>query len=389
MRQRVRFTPENRRTTHAAIVMSVDLAKREDISAALGTVEWELIVADESHLLTGKRANPFFGMLADGRAKRGLMLTSLPTTEDYPHGVQVSRRTVSLQDVMDWQGQLVLKPIPDFEFVNYTRSGEELAVLKALENVAAKLSTVSPTFELQAKLLLRATSSSLYTAERFAWRLGKRIVHARNLAMHGLAPAKSEIGGLDDDESPVAADVALNGTAPLSPVALNTLSDVSSALEELLLKLEDTLGDSKLQALMQHLEQLKAETGQFHVCIWTQFLATIEYLATALEKLELPISRVIGSMPHDEKMQKVEQFEAQGGVLLATDAALTEGIDLLFVDECVHYDLPYDPRRLEQRVGRFLRLGRKKPFRSIIFLASDERLAEEKVLKKLTDASTP
>ena len=45
---------------------------------------------------------------------------------------------------MDWQGRPILEPIiPDFDVVDYSRSEEELAVLKSLENVAAKLSTVS------------------------------------------------------------------------------------------------------------------------------------------------------------------------------------------------------------------------------------------------------
>jgi hypothetical protein len=215
--------------------------------------------------------------------------------------------------------------------------------------------------------------------------LGDRIVHARNLAKHGLALARSGVGGPDDDEASAAANDESNGTTPISPAALETLSDVYSELEELFVRVADIPTDSKLLALTQHLEHMAAETGQFHVCIWTQFLATNEYLATALEKLDLPISRVIGSMPHDERAQKIERFEAQGGILLATDAALTEGINLSFVDECVHYDLPYDPRRLEQRVGRFLSLDREKPLFRSSFLTPEAGLAREvEVVKKLT-----
>ena len=83
-------------------------------------------------------------------------------------------------------------------------------------------------------------------------------------------------------------------------------------------------------------------------------------------------------MSYEERMQAVEQFEARGGILLVTDAAFAEGIDVSFVDECIHYDLPYDPRRLEQRVGRFLQRGRKKQsFRSISIHASERGLAWE------------
>src|SRR6266852_4030588 len=73
------------------VVMSIELAKRSDVRSVLTSMEWALVVADESHLLKGKRADAFWGLLEGGRVKRGLLLTSVTSTGLLPIGRPIER----------------------------------------------------------------------------------------------------------------------------------------------------------------------------------------------------------------------------------------------------------------------------------------------------------
>jgi superfamily II DNA/RNA helicase len=97
----------------------------------------------------------------------------------------------------------------------------------------------------------------------------------------------------------------------------------------------------------------------------------------------MTVLRLEASMPLAERTTTVDRFRASGGVLLTTAAAI-EGLDLAFVEQCIHYDLPANLMALEQRVGRFLRVGRMRPFRSVALRDSQAALTwEEQVFAEL------
>ncbi|GAH60039.1 unnamed protein product, partial [marine sediment metagenome] len=61
------------------IVMSIDLAKRDDMASSVSTVTWDLIIFDESHLLSGGKRKALFDQLRKSEvARRGLLLTAIP-----------------------------------------------------------------------------------------------------------------------------------------------------------------------------------------------------------------------------------------------------------------------------------------------------------------------
>jgi superfamily II DNA/RNA helicase len=67
---------------------------------------------------------------------------------------------------------------------------------------------------------------------------------------------------------------------------------------------------------------------------------------------------VTGSRPVDIKAAIVEHFRDYATVLVATEAA-AEGVNLQFCSLVVNYDLPWNPQRIEQRIGRCHRYGQK------------------------------
>lgn len=97
------------------------------------------------------------------------------------------------------------------------------------------------------------------------------------------------------------------------------------------------------------------------VLIFTEYRSTQEYLKQAIE-LQLgdgSVDLINGSMRHQERRVAINNFENKGQFLISTEAG-GEGINLQ--DKChimINYDLPWNPMRLVQRIGRLYRYGQK------------------------------
>ncbi len=82
-------------------------------------------------------------------------------------------------------------------------------------------------------------------------------------------------------------------------------------------------------------------------------------------------------MAADKKSTSIEEFRNNASILIGTEAA-AEGINLQFCNIVVNYDLPWNPQRIEQRIGRCHRYGQKNDVIVINFLnngnAADERV---------------
>ena len=171
----------------------------------------------------------------------------------------------------------------------------------------------------------------------------------------------------------------------LSDDAVGALEDVAK-VEERALKLEemDDIGrlltmteaippDSKLGELKRILDELRGKDGKAgQVMVFTQYTDTIDFLREALARV--PSLRLMcftgrgGEVPdaggrwraisRDEAKRRFREGEAD--VLLCTEAA-AEGLNFQFCGAVVNYDMPWNPMRVEQRIGRIDRLGQKHP----------------------------
>ena len=87
--------------------------------------------------------------------------------------------------------------------------------------------------------------------------------------------------------------------------------------------------------------------------------------------------RISGSVAADKKAAIVEEFRDSASILIGTEAA-AEGINLQFCNIVVNYDLPWNPQRIEQRIGRCHRYGQRNDVIVINFLnranAADQRV---------------
>lgn len=101
-----------------------------------------------------------------------------------------------------------------------------------------------------------------------------------------------------------------------------------------------------------------------------------------LEKNE-PLGRASGNKSIDMRTALVEHFRDEGTILLATEAA-GEGVNLQFCSLVINYDLPWNPQRIEQRIGRCHRYGQKFDVVVVNFL-NPKNQADARVLELLTE----
>jgi superfamily II DNA or RNA helicase len=170
----------------------------------------------------------------------------------------------------------------------------------------------------------------------------------------------------------------------LNPGELLSAEDAAAnlAMEERDLPLLDRLQvawraaqgvDSKYDAFAEALAQLFG-AGQRKVIVFSFFIRTIEYLEQRLESFEfdggpLEVLKLYGPTPADERADVVRRFQDTDAraVLLSSELG-SEGLDFQFCSAMFNYDLPWNPMRVEQRIGRIDRYGQESNFVQILNL---------------------
>ncbi len=128
-------------------------------------------------------------------------------------------------------------------------------------------------------------------------------------------------------------------------------------LLQLATQAETVQSSAKADALHKLLEaQAKSGGNQSKVLIFTQFRSTLDMLASALQRWGIDFAQYHGGLTNQQKDQAIKDFHGDKLVLLSTEAA-GEGRNLQFCRALVNFDLPWNPQRIEQRVGRIHRIG--------------------------------
>ena len=182
-----------------------------------------------------------------------------------------------------------------------------------------------------------------------------------------------------------------NALGSLVALTLSDLQHERSEVETLVghaRRLANAGEDSKFEKLRAVLRDPNFAHEKF--IIFTEHRDSAEFLVRRLEGLGFTgqVALIHGGLDYREREAQVELFRQspdQGGAtyLVATDAA-GEGINLQFCWLMVNYDVPWNPARLEQRMGRIHRYGQKRdPVIIVNLIAGETR--EGRVLKTLLD----
>ena len=195
----------------------------------------------------------------------------------------------------------------------------------------------------------------------------------------------------------------------------NKLQEEIDLLERLAARARSIGVDTKTRTLLKALdigfEQMVTTGAARKALIFTESRRTQEYLKTYLDahgyqgkvvifngsnggpeatdiykrwvEKNRETGRPSGSRSIDVRTALIEHFRDEGEILLATEAA-AEGVNLQFCSLVVNYDLPWNPQRIEQRIGRCHRYGQQHDVVVINFL-NDRNDADRRVLELLEE----
>jgi superfamily II DNA or RNA helicase len=359
--------------TPGIYVASLDFIKRPDVAASLAAGVWDLLVVDEAHTAASPTDRHMALAAIASRARRVLTITATPYSGD----------TASFASVAALGGSPVESPP-----LMFRRSREDVGDGRrrrhrfAAVRITTAESRLNRLLERYSRDVWREAPDDLEGARLAMTILRKRALSSPAAAARSLArrldlllledatPSPRQLA-LFDDEDPMDDDLPYGalGTPGLADAAieqrrLRALIDAATAAIDV---------DSKQRCLRRLLERVKTES----VIVFTEYRDTLLHLAS-----RMPASlQLHGGMTSAERSVVQAAFNDTGGILLATDAA-AEGLNLQ--RRCrivVNYELPWNPARLEQRIGRVDRIGQERTVHAITLVARDT--AEDLVIANL------
>lgn len=135
---------------------------------------------------------------------------------------------------------------------------------------------------------------------------------------------------------------------------------------------------------MNLVEEILRQAPEEKLIIFTEYLATQEYILARLKKCGVPALTFDGKMSASKKDFTIGRFrnDPRYPVLICTESG-GEGINLQFCRSMINYDLPWNPMRLEQRIGRVHRLGQTRE--TYVYNLVTQGTVEEHLLRLLAE----
>ncbi|GIN73555.1 helicase [Bacillus sp. J14TS2] len=345
----------------SVVVSSIDTAKRSPHQEIIAKQNYDLIVIDEAHKLKNPKTKNY-QFVQSLKKKFCLLLTATP-----------------IQNRMEEIFHLVslLKP---------GHLGSESGFLDQYKNNKASLQQDEYLKELVNKVMIRNRrgETGVEWPERHVESIFIDFSREEKALYQSIDTLKNAVDGFAAHGFSL---LTLKREACSSREAvfmtlknmLNKMDNPSPAIVE---KMNDV--KQKIDAVQQNSKAEKAleliQTINDKVIIFTEYRATQLYLQWFLQKNGILSVPFRGGFKRSKKDWMRELFKNHAQVLIATEAG-GEGINLQFCSHIINFDLPWNPMRLEQRIGRIHRLGQEKDVH--IYNFSIKETIEEHILKLL------
>ncbi len=425
------------------VITSLDLAKRTEILPGLRQVHWDLVIVDEAHRMsardeTHKSQRYRLGELLRDSTDHILLLTATPHKGDpqnFTLFLQLLDRDAyadvrSIREAMERRqapfylrrtkeamvyfpehqkdGTWTAKPvftrriprtadftIEDSEFGLYqkiTRFVKRQSARAAAQDDDPRARAVG----FLMSLYQRRLASSTYAVRRSLENRAKRLEDGLKRAQELVRTAPPDLPDLEElEEFEDAERERLERMLEAITLAGNA-EQIREEIGELLDLAEEAkaVETSNSQAKLRHLREIMQDEGFFdrpdqRLLIFTEFKDTLNYLMKQLKAWGFSVGCIHGGMKPGSREEPgtrlhTEQQFRDGAiqVLVATEAA-GEGINLQCCHILFNYDIPWNPNRLEQRMGRIHRYGQRHDCLIFNFVATNT--IEGRVLQRLLD----
>ncbi|MBL8918872.1 MAG: DEAD/DEAH box helicase family protein [Myxococcaceae bacterium] len=350
------------------VVTSLELLQRsEQFRDEAGAPEafWDLVIIDEAHHLKGEKAYE----AAQALAKNSwglLLLTATPMQLD----------PAEYQSLLSLIDPLTAPSAKEFE-ARLTRQEDLSKAIRALmegKQAKAAVKDLAARFPRDQALQEIEDPDEMLTHLAETYSLSDRLIRnrrvrvggfsARKLHVHPVTVPADELKARQAALDALAKDGTVHGAAlanlvrrlESSPAAFQAAVAGNRALQGLKLALPDK--DAKFAAFVKVLNELWAKEKNAKVLVFTEARDTLDRLQTRLRHEHLEALAYHGDLPMVERDRQVARFRDPDGpkLLLCTEVG-GEGRNFQFAHHLVHYDLPWSPATVEQRIGRLDRIG--------------------------------
>jgi superfamily II DNA or RNA helicase len=347
-------------------VTSIDFLKRADVLRSMERHTWDVLVVDEAHTAAAPTERHTAIVATACRARRIVLITATPFSGDRAAFTSLMR----------------LGSMQDEPPLMFRRAREDEGGSRPRRHRFAAIRIGRAERQLQ-RMLERYTRQVWNTTGHEGARLAMTVLRKRALSSPGAVarslerrrellarhrPAPQQLPLFEDENT-------IEDEEPLAALSAPGLAD-DRREDRWLAQLADAAhaaSDSKRRYLVRLLRRLGGEAA----IVFTEYRDTLRQLSASFPGCSI----LHGGMTVADRAHVQARFNEHGGVLLATDAA-SEGLNLQ--DRCrlvVSYELPWNPARLEQRIGRVDRIGQSRRVHAITLVARDT--AEDLVIARL------
>ena len=325
------------------ILASINLAKSKKNFSKVTEREWDLVIVDEAHHL--KNRSTLNWQLVNALKKQFLLLlTATPVENNLMelYNLITLLKPGQLKTATAFRKEFMTRGDPT-DPRNRTRLKDLLNQVMIRNTRALARINLPPRFAHTVRVEPRPIEKEVYQRVSELVRDINETdgVGSRLLLKNLLAEAGS---------SPRAVCRTLTGM-----LAKKELTDAQQKEIRAIERLGRTMGDTGKNKVL--LDLLRSNTGK--KIIFVNYLATLDHLSDLLSWHRVDHALFHGRMDNHQKNEQIESFQGQKDVLVSTELG-GEGHNLQFCHQMINYDLPWNPMKIEQRIGRLHRIGQTR-----------------------------
>ena len=342
---------------HAVAIASIDFVKREEVLAAIDNEPIDLVIADEAHHLSPGTDRGTAILRIASRAPWCVLVSATPHSGDcaaFDYLTSLGETGEPIAIFRRQRSDVGLAVSRRARVLGVTPTRDEAALLAAIEAYARAIwiarGREDHAVRLVAMTMARRASSSRAAIKRTLERRLALLVDG------GAEPAQAPLPWEEVDRSD-----QVESDAMLSARGLASVDEERKALEHLIELARRCTASSKFHRLKRLLDIVREPA-----VIFTEYRDTLDAIVAALPESSRRVGFIHGGLPTELRRSTVDAFnDGRVDVLVATDAA-GEGLNLhhrcrLVID----IELPWNPLRLEQRIGRVDRLGQRRTVHAV------------------------
>lgn len=337
------------------VVASMDTAKREPHRGIVLTIPYDLIIVDEAHKLKNQKTKNW-QFVNELHKKYCLLLTATPVQNEM-------KELYNLVTLLK-PGQLGRQNTFTKEYVAGKRKAKNEEQLREEINRVLIRNRRSDNNLNMTKRCVKTIPIILSPQERALYEEVTNFI--REQYRNG-ADMKSMLSLLVlQKEVCSSRDAVFHTLFKLFQREEEGKKELSPEVEHLVHLLRSVSFSSKVTTAINLIREISPEK----VVLFTEFRATQEMIVRELANVGIHAVPFRGGFNRNKKDYMMEIFQKRAQVLVATEAG-GEGINLQFCNQIINFDMPWNPMRVEQRIGRVHRLGQTKDVHIYNFATKD------------------